>query len=222
MDENQKAIIRRQMQKTGEALTRNRMHVYYADSKSEALEQVKSLLHAGEIVASGGSMTLEECGVMDLLRSGAYQFLDRAACKLEEMQTLYRKCFSADAYLCSANAVTANGELYNVDGNSNRVAAISYGPSRVIMVVGCNKLVPDLDAAIKRVKTCAAPANAERLSCPTYCKESGSCVSLNQSAPGMTDGCHGDGRICCNYLVSAQQRNPNRMHVILVAEPLGY
>ena len=88
MDENQKAIIRRQMQKTGEALTRNRMHVYYADSKSEALEQVKSLLHAGEIVASGGSMTLEECGVMDLLRSGAYQFLDRAACKLEEMQTL--------------------------------------------------------------------------------------------------------------------------------------
>ena len=167
-------------------------------------------------------MTLEECGVMDLLRSGAYQFLDRAACKPEEMQTLYRKCFSADAYLCSANAVTANGELYNVDGNSNRVAAISYGPSRVIMVVGCNKLVPDLDAAIKRVKTCAAPANAERLSCPTYCKESGSCVSLNQSAPGMTDGCHGDGRICCNYLVSAQQRNPDRMHVILVAEPLGY
>lgn len=222
MDANQKAVIMRRMQQTGEALTRNRMHVYYADNKAEALEQIKALLHPGEVVATGGSMSLAECGVMEMLRSGAYQFLDRAACKPEEMQAFYRKCFSADAYLCSSNAVTAKGELYNVDGNSNRVAAICFGPSRVIMVVGCNKLVPDLDAAIKRVKTCAAPPNTERLSCPTYCKETGSCISLSQPDPGMTDGCHGDGRICCNYLVSAQQRNPDRMHIILVAEPLGY
>ena len=215
-------VIRQRMERTAQALRKNNMEAYCVKTAGEVVPLVKTLLAEGATVGAGGSMTLEECGVMDLLRSGAYQFLDRAVCKPEEMQTLYRKCFSADAYLCSANAVTANGELYNVDGNSNRVAAISYGPSRVIMVVGCNKLVPDLDAAIKRVKTCAAPANAERLSCPTYCKESGSCVSLNQSAPGMTDGCHGDGRICCNYLVSAQQRNPNRMHVILVAEPLGY
>lgn len=222
MDANQKAIVKRRMEQTGKALTRNRMHVYYADNKEEALAQVKALLHEGELVATGGSATLTECGVMDLLRSGAYQFLDRGAWKPEEIKTFFRKCFSADAYLCSSNAVTANGELYNVDGNSNRIAAISYGPSRVIMVVGCNKLVPDLDAAVMRVKTCAAPPNAERLSCPTYCKENGSCVSLNQACSGMTDGCHGNGRICCNYLVSTQQRDPDRMHIILVAEPLGY
>ena len=198
------------------------MEVHFANSKAEVPGIVKSLLHPGDTVATGGSVSLAESGVMELLRSGEYQFLDRAACKQEEITALYRASFSADAYLCSANAITEQGELYNVDGNCNRIAAICYGPSSVIVVAGCNKLVRDLDAAVERVKSLSAPANCERLGCETYCKQTGICASLAKPDSGMTDGCSGNARICCNYLVSAQQRVPNRIKVILVAEPLGY
>ena len=115
--------------------------------------------------------------------------------------------------------MTLAGELYNVDGNCNRITAIAYGPKKVILVVGINKIVPDLDAAIRRVKTIAAPLNTKRLGCNTYCHETGVCMGLEGS---MTDGCSGPGRICCNYLISAQQRHPDRIHVILVGEPLGF
>ena len=115
--------------------------------------------------------------------------------------------------------MTERGELYNVDGFANRVAAIANGPKKVIMVVGINKIVPDLDAAIRRVKTIAAPLNTKRLNCDTYCYHTGVCMGLEG---GMTDGCNAPGRICCNYLVSAHQRHPDRITVILVGEPCGY
>ena len=121
--------------------------------------------------------------------------------------------------MTSSNAVTERGELYNVDGNSNRIAAIAFGPSRVIMVVGINKIVPDLDAAIRRVKTIAAPKNTQRLSCKTYCEAAGKCAGLDGD---LCAGCASDARICCNYLVSAKQREPGRIHVIFVGEELGY
>ena len=111
----------------------------------------------------------------------------------------------------SSNAVTEEGELYNVDGNSNRVAALAYGPDSVIVVAGCNKIVPDIAAAVERVKKIAAPVNATRLHCSTPCAKTGECMN-----------CHSDGRICCNYLVSAQQRHQDRIKVILVGEELGY
>lgn len=159
---------------------------------------------------------------MALLRSGRYQFLDRYAPGLtrEEIEEIYRRSFFADAYLCSSNAVTMNGELYNVDGNSNRVAAICYGPRSVIMVVGCNKIVRDIPAAVIRVKRRSAPANVARLRCDTPCAKTGACAGIQRE--GMTDGCGVDGRICCNYLVSARQRVPGRIKVILVGEELGY
>ena len=125
----------------------------------------------------------------------------------------------ADTYFCSANAVTTQGELYNVDGNANRIAAIAYGPKRVIMVVGINKIVPDLEAAIHRVKTVAAPRNVERLGCNTYCQKAGHCMGVDG---GMTDGCGAVGRICSGYLVSGWQRHKERIQVILVGESCGY
>ena len=117
---------------------------------------------------------------------------------------------------------TERGELYNVDGNSNRVAAILYGPKSVIVVAGCNKIVPDLAAAVRRVKAKAAPENCTRLSCETFCRKTGECVSLRQESSEMPEGCRSEARICCNYVVSAYQRQQGRIKVVLVGEPLGY
>lgn len=209
------------VRKVIDALRKNRMLAEYVPSKDDVVPLVKSLLTEGCTVATGGSRTLDETGVTALLRSGAYTYYDRndPALSPEDKAAMTAKGATSDVYLCSSNAVTEHGELYNVDGFSNRVAAIANGPKKVILVVGINKIVPDLDAAIRRVKTIAAPLNTKRLNCDTYCLKTGVCMGLEG---GMTDGCHSPGRICCSYLVSAQQRVENRIHVILVGESLGF
>lgn len=209
------------IQKVMENLQKNRMAVEYVDTKEDVLPLIKALLPEGCTVANGGSKSLVETGVIDLLKSGHYHYLDRMAPELspEERQKRMLDGGQADVYLCSSNAVTEQGELYNVDGNCNRIAAIAFGPKQVIMVVGINKIVPDLNAAITRVKTIAAPLNTQRLNCDTYCNKTGVCMGLEG---GMTDGCHSSGRICCNYLISGQQRVPDRIRIILVGEPLGF
>lgn len=203
------------------ALARNKIASSYVATAAEVPAAVAALLNKGDTVAVGGSVTLDETGVMDLLRNGDYNFLDRYAEGLsrDDVMDIFRQSFFADAYICSSNAVTLRGELYNVDGNSNRIAAIAFGPKSVIMVVGVQKLVPDLEAAQERVKTIVAPKNAQRLSCDTYCAKTGTCAGADG---GMTLGCAKDARICCNYLVSAQQRHENRIKVIFVGEPVGY
>ena len=177
--------LRSRLTRTVEALRKNRFDACWVATKEEALEEVRATLREGAVVASGGSMTLAECGILSLLRSGAYQYLDREAVPREEVPALYRKAFSADFYLMSSNAVTENGELYNVDGNGNRVAAV----------------------------------NAMRLHCDTPCTETGACAGIRG---GTAAGCRSEQRICVSYLVSAYQRMPDRVKVILVAETLGY
>lgn len=219
MDEAMKARV----EATLKSLKRNRMEAYYVDTKEQACDLVKTLVQPGATVSCGGSVTLKQTGVYDIIASGDYDFLDRSACKTaEETDALYRQVFSADAFFTSANAVTENGELYNVDGNSNRVAAIVFGPKSVICVCGVNKLVKNIDEAIRRVKTKAAPPNTVRLGIETPCAKTGACISLKQEDPDMCAGCHGDGRICCNYVVSAQQRHINRIKVIIIGEEYGY
>lgn len=220
MDDNVMTIIGKRLEKVGAALRANNMEAYIAENAQQAREIAQSLLNDGDTVSTGGSMTLGECGIYELLRSGRYNYLDRSAVSGEDIDKLYRQVFSADAYLCSANAVTEDGVLYNVDGNSNRVAAIAFGPRSVIVVAGFNKIVADLDEAVTRVKKTAAPANTVRLGCETYCAQAGECVSCKNGG-GMTDGCR-DNRICCNYLISARQRQAGRIKVILVKESLGY
>lgn len=211
-----------QIQKLMSALERNNMQPFYAENKEETLAQLKQLLPKGGTVTHGGSVTLQACGVPALLKSGDYTYLDRTAGGLTPVQVeeIYRKAFFADAYVTSANAVTMDGLLYNVDGNSNRVAAILYGPKEVIFIVGINKIVDNLEQAVERVKSIAAPKNTVRLNCPTYCKEKGHCVA--EAGAPMGEGCSSDGRICCNYVVSAKQRHKNRMKIIIVNEELGY
>jgi L-lactate utilization protein LutB len=224
MDASLKAIIKKRIQRTMENLEKNNMMAFYAETREEALKKISELINENDTVAVGGSMSLFEIGALNLLRSGKYNFLDRYKKDItdEEIEKIYRESFFADVYLTSSNAITENGELYNVDGKANRVAAISYGPKSVIIVAGYNKIVKDLDDAVKRVKTTAAPANCARLSRETYCSVKGECMSLMNDDAGMTSGCDSSGRICCSYLVSAYQRQKNRIKVILVGEELGY
>ena len=217
MDANAKAVIMKRLERTAENLRKNNMDAFVCETKEDAYKIAESLLTDGETIGTGGSMSIKECGIDKLISSGRYNFLDRTTA--DDIEKCYREMYSADSYFCSSNAVIENGVLYNVDGNSNRVSAICYGPKQVIMVVGYNKIVRSLDEAVKRVKYIAAPANTERLGCDTYCRNAGVCMGIDSDC--MTDGCDG-ARICCNYVVSAKQRIKGRIKVILVAEELGY
>lgn len=210
MDKNKYDIIRLKMERTAEALRDNNMYCECVDSAEEALEVIESLMCEGDTVAVGGSMTLSEMGVLDMLRSGKYNFLDRYAPDAD-VQKIFRDSFFADVYLTSSNAITENGELYNVDGNSNRVAALVFGPKSVIVVAGYNKIVKDTEAAKVRVQEIAAPANAKRLGCETPCTKTGHCMN-----------CASPQRICATTVIMARQRVQNRVKVILVGEELGY
>lgn len=212
----------RELEPIAEALRANGMIAHCVADRSAVVPLVRSLLIPGETVAVGGSVTLEETGVLDLLRSGTYHFLDRYAPDLtvEERNEVLRQGLLANTFLCSSNAVTRNGELYNVDGRANRVAAMAFGPDRVIIVVGCNKIVDDIPSAARRVKTIAAPLNTKRLGCHTYCAVNGVCKAVDSD--NYTDGCLSPDRICSHYFIAGKQRVTDRLCVILVGEPLGY
>ena len=213
------------IEKTIENLKANNMDAELVSNRSEALKRVEELIPEGATVAVGGSVTLTEMGILEYLRSGKFNFLDRYKKGItpEETREIYTRSMSADYYLCSSNAITEKGELYNVDGNCNRISALSFGPKNVIIVAGVNKIVADLGEAVKRVKLVAAPKNAKRLGLNTYCEKNGKCVCTEIGGlDSPTAGCGSDSRICCSYLVCGKQKIKNRIKVILVEEELGY
>ena len=212
------------IQKTMQALQNNKMNAYYAETKEQAVEIALGLIKDGDVISHGGSVTLKELGLTEIFKNGRYNYLDRSAPGLtsEEIMEIYRRCFSADAYFTSSNAVTANGELYNVDGNSNRVAPMLFGPDKVVVIVGLNKLVDNIYDAADRVKRHAAPPNCVRLDKKTYCAQNGKCVTADDPDATFCAGCGSDERICANYTVMARQRNAGRVNVIIVNEKLGY
>jgi L-lactate utilization protein LutB len=138
-------------------LEKNNIKPFYLETKEEVAGVVSQLLNEGDTVATGGSHSLFESGVIKLLENGRYNFLNRYAVPRENRRDIELKSMDADAYFCSCNAVTEAGELYNVDGNSNRISAIAFGPKSVIMIVGKNKIVKNLDEAVKRIRTVTAP-----------------------------------------------------------------
>ncbi len=213
MDQNVAFVIQEKVKRTIENLEKNDMKGYFVQNEEEACSKIKELIQEGSMVAVGGSMTLFEIGAIDLLQNGKYNFLDRyeAGLTAEQIREVHRKAFFADAYLTSSNAVTEEGELYNVDGTGNRVAAMIYGPDKVIVVVGVNKIVKDLNEAIHRVENLAAPANAKRLNRGTPCAQIGYCMD-----------CNSPERICNDYVLIKKQNIPGRIHVIIVNKELGY
>lgn len=213
MDKNITWVNKKRIEKTIKALEKNNMNGYLAKDTDDIINIIKELVDENSLVACGGSMTLFKTGIIDLLRSSRYNFLDRYEENLspQEMKEIFRKSFCADAYFTSTNAITEEGELYNVDGMGNRVAAMLYGPDKVIVVCGVNKIVKNIDEAINRNKVVSAPANAKRLNTKTPCKEVGYCMDCSSSE-----------RICCEYTIIKKQRIPNRIHIIFINESFGY
>lgn len=200
------------IERTIENLKRNNMEAVLVQDEVELIGKLNRLIKEGAVVSVGGSETLLETGVIDYLRNGNFTFLDRYDSNLtiQGRKELNKKAFCADTYLCSSNAITENGELFNVDGNGNRVAAMLFGPDQVIVVCGVNKIVKDLKEAEQRVKKIAAPVNAKKLNKNTPCAKVGYCMD-----------CNSDDRICCDYVIMKKQRD-DRIKVIILNKDLGF
>ena len=214
-----------QISKVMKSLENNNINAAYAETKEEVCKIVKNMLFKGAVITAGGSMSLKESGVWDIISSPEYDFRARSRQGIseEERSEAYKAAIGCDFFFCSSNAVTENGELVNVDGNANRVSSIAFGPKRVVMVVGVNKLVKDIDEGLLRIKKIAAPKNAVRLNTGTPCQKLGHCIALEKSeCPAMTDGCKSPRRMCIEYLISGFHKEKGRLNIILCGETLGY
>jgi len=184
------------------------MSGYYAASKEDALKQALELIPEESTISMGGCMSAHEIGLINALESGNYHYLDRS--KMEPREGLLA-AYDSDIFLSSTNAITNDGILVNIDGNSNRVSCIAQGPKKVIFIVGMNKVCADLDSAMKRARNVAAPINAQRFDIKTPCKETGKCFD-----------CKSPDTICCQFLITRYSRHIGRIHVILVNDDLGF
>ena len=185
------------------------MSGYYAATKEKALAVALSLIPEGSTVAMGGSMSAREIGLVDAVKNGNYTFIDRD--KASDKRAAMLAAYDADVFLSSANAMTDDGILVNIDGNSNRVSAICQGPKKVVFIVSMNKVCVDLDTAMKRARNVAAPINAQRFGLSTPCAKTGKCMD-----------CKSPDTICCQFLITRFSRHAGRIHVILVNDPLGF
>ena len=196
-------------QKVIKGLESRNMEGVYAATREEALAKALALIPEGATVAMGGCMSAREIGLVDALKAGSYHFIDRDA--IEDKRAAMLAAYDADVFLSSANAITEDGILVNIDGNSNRVSAIAQGPRKVLFIVGMNKVCPDLDSALKRARNVAAPINAQRFGLSTPCARTGACAD-----------CKSPDTICCQFLVTRFSRHPGRIQVILVNDSLGF
>jgi len=213
LDRNLAWYIEKKIERTIEGLRKCNMEGYFVNDEVELIELLKELIPENSVVGVGDSMTLFETGVIDFLRKGNYIFLDkyREGITSEEKREIYIKNFSVDTFICSTNALTESGELYNIDGNGSRVAPMLYGPKQVILVAGINKIVRDIEEAEKRVRQYAAPIDAKRLGKDTPCTALGYCID-----------CKSPNRICNDFVIIRGQFVKGRIKVIIVNKQLGY
>ena len=196
-------------QKVIQGINSRNMTGYYAKNKEEALKKALELIPEGSSVTMGGGMSVHEIGLVDALKKGNYNFIDRDA--TEDKRAAMLAAYDADVFLSSANAMTDDGILVNIDGNSNRVSAIAQGPKKVIFIIGMNKVCSDVDAALKRARNVAAPINAQRFGLETPCTKTGKCMD-----------CKSPDTICCQFLITRFSRHKDRIHIILVNDDLGF
>ena len=194
-------------------LKKRQIDACYCPTVSEAKQKALSYLTPDCSVSCGGSMTLEETGILKALRERSdIRLIDRAAASSpEEIKKMYHEALACDYYFMSTNALTLDGELVNIDGNGNRVAALIYGPEHVIIVAGMNKVAADLAEALNRVHNTATPLNCIRLSKKTPCAATGACANC------LSADC-----ICNQIVITRRSGNPDRIKVILVGDDLGY
>lgn len=194
-------------------LARHNMDGYFCPTSADAVELVTSWMHEGDSVTWGGSETFKETGMKAALDgAGIYRMLDRAtATTPEEQRQMWLDRNVADWFFMSANALTTNGELVNIDGNSDRLSLLLHGPEHVVVLVGMNKLVADVEAGFKRIRTITCPLNAARLHTGTPCELTGTCAE-----------CHSKSCMCCQMVVTRHSRHEGRIRVVLIGEELGY
>ncbi len=196
-------------QKVIKGLASRNMTGYYAASAEEAKKIALDLIPEGSSISMGGGMSVHEIGLVDALKEGSYNFIDRD--KAEDKRAAMLAAYDADFFLSSCNAMTEDGILVNIDGNANRVSAIAQGPKKVIFIVGMNKVCDDVDGAMKRARNVAAPINSQRFGLDTPCCKTGSCMN-----------CKSPDTICCQFLITRFSRHEGRIHVILVNDSLGF
>lgn len=185
---------------------------YYCPTSKDAVAKAMDFMDAPSVVSWGGSMTLEECGMMEALQNSGHTLLDRhSAATPEEKKELMSKIYVCDYFFMSSNAITLDGQLVNIDGAGNRVSCMAFGPSTVIVMAGMNKLVPDVKAGMDRVRNMAAPPNNIRLDHKTPCAVTGKC-----------EDCLSPECICSFMVVTRRSHIPGRIKVILIGEELGY
>lgn len=194
------------------ALESRNMEAYYVKTKEEALAKALELIPEGSTVSWGGTESAKEIGLFEALHSGNYETLDRADTKTpEEREAVMQKAMCCDVFIGSANALSEDGVMVNIDGYANRVAAYAYGPKSVLLIVGMNKVVKTEEDAMHRARNEAAPINAQRFGIDTPCVKNGSCFD-----------CKSAQCICCQILITRYSREPKRTKVILVDENLGF
>lgn len=193
-------------------LKRRHIEGFYCPTGADAVNKVVELIEDGSSVTWGGTMTVRDLGIPEALkRRGSLEVIDRdLATTAEEKQSMYLRAFSTDVYLSSANAISEDGVIVNIDGNGNRVAAITWGPKKVIFVIGLNKVAQTVEAALARARSTASPVNAARFDIKTPCQTDGVCHNCN-SADSI-----------CNYVHFLRNSPRGRHQVVLVGEDLGY
>lgn len=203
-------------EKRGQVLVKNlesrHFEAYYCATRQEALAKALELIPQGASVGWGGAASAMQIGLMDAVRSGNYAAIDRDACKTpEEKEQAARACLGADVFLTGANGLSLDGQMVNIDGNGNRVAAIIYGPKSVLVIAGMNKVEDTLEAAVRRARTVAAPTNQQRFLGKTPCAVTGICAD-----------CKSEACICNQIVITRHCRPAGRIKFILVGEELGF
>ncbi len=211
MNPKQEAM-RKQAQTIIKNLEKRNMEGYYFPTAKEGLDFILNMIPEGSAVANGGSVTITDIGLLDAIKNGNYEYIDRLAANTpQESREIYSKIVASDYYLMSTNAITIDGELVNVDGAGNRVACLIHGPQKVIVVAGMNKVSVDIADAHHRARNLAAPANVTRLGKNTPCAVTGICGN-----------CFSPDCICSQIVITRRSGSKNRIKVFLIGEDLGY
>lgn len=198
--------------KVAEALNKRFFEAYYCSDRESGLQKVLELIPQNHVVSWGGTSTADELGIKDALRRRGQAVIDRDTAKdAQERKEMLKKALTCDTFLMSSNAISSDGELVNIDGTGNRVAALCFGPDQVVVVAGMNKVAGDLDDAMGRARQVAAPINAQRFQLKTPC-----------SVNGLCGNCKGADCICAQIVTTRVCKPAGRIKVVLIGEDLGF
>ena len=212
MTEQMKTYYEKRAQVLVKNLKSRHFEAYYCPDSASALAKALELIPEGASVGWGGALSAQQIGLIDAVKSGSFAAIDLDAATTPEGRTqALKRCLTADVFLCGANALSLDGQMVNIDGTGNRVAAIAYGPDTILVIAGMNKVCDTLDDAVTRARTVAAPMNKQRFPFKTPCEVTGACAD-----------CKSEESICNQILITRNCRPAGRIKFVLVGEELGF